>query len=938
MYKISCLLVFSLCLTAASFAQNGGSVTAKVTEAQTGQPVEMATATVIRLPDSAVVKRVASDRKGVIYVSGLGNSSYILKINLLGLKTETRNFSITAQRQSVDLGTVKMEPDVRLLKSVEVQGQKDPVAVKGDTTEFNAGSYKTQVNDNVESLLKKLPGVEIDRQGNVKAQGKQVTRVLVDGKEFFGNDPKAATKNLPASAIDKVQVIDDKTENAKNTGIDDGQREKVINLKLKADHKKGIFGNTQALAGTDSRYLGQLNLNHFDNKKQLSILTLSNNVNESGFSYEDLNTFTGNNVFGAFSNDNGGVSLSINRSGRANVNDAFSGVQDGLIKYNSGGLNYSDVFGKKEQLKFNISAIGLVTSNYLTQLTDIQDNPNNLFSTQNSIGRNVNNNYRVNMNFDYKPDTLNNIKLKPFFSYSYKTTNTNSGSATTTLTRDSVNRLAQLLDQKGNTPVAGGQLSINHKFRGGKGSVNLAANGSYTANNLNYTNQYTARFYTPLRDSVANQHTDQDNSSTYLNGTASMIRQVNKKKQLNFTLSEQFSYRNNNASQYTVDYDAVTGRYDVYNPDYSAISDSHTWGYTTNAGITKSGKGLNWNINLALANQGMSGSYVVRGQTGPIDRNVWAFVPNAWASYRTKTGGNLYVSFYSSVQLPSVTDLQPAVNNTNLLYVRLGNPDLNIARTYSINANYNKFDVKTNSYFGFYGYYAQVWNGFSTESFVNEGITTNRPINTDGNFNSNVGFNWGKPTKVKGLKFNIGTYGQFNRSVNYINGNQNAVLRIMPQLYSGVNYDRDKVQLSLTGAINYNSATNSFQRQADQKYTSFDDFASASVKPNKNWRLFTDVNQRLFRGQPSSANTSFYIWNAGIERYFLAKQNLTVSVNAFDLLDQNAGLRRTITNTGQIQNIQTNTISRYFYVKLVYKLLKFDDNGAKKNNGGLIIL
>ncbi|GAB2703407.1 TonB-dependent receptor [Mucilaginibacter koreensis] len=937
MYKFTLHLLLFFLLCSSAIAQTG-TLNVKLVEAQTNQPVEFATAAIVRLPDSVVVRRIASDHNGLIIVGGLAPHSYRLVVNLVGLKTESKNFGITTQRLNVDLGILKMEPDVRTLKSINVEGAKDPVKIKGDTTEFNAGSYKTQVNDNVENLLKKIPGVDVDRDGKITAQGKQVTKVLVDGKEFFGNDPKAATKNLPADAIDKVQVINDKTESTKNTGIDDGQRDKVINLKLKADHKKGWFGNVQAEGGTDNRYLAQLNLNHFNDKQQFSVLGLSNNVNESGFSFEDLNAFTGNNVFGSFASNDGSSYISIDRSGRANVNGAFSGVQDGLIKYNSGGLNFSDVFGKKEQLKFNASAITLVTSNYLTQLTDIQDDPNNLYTHQNSISRNTNNSYRFNLNFDYKPDTLNNIKFKPVFSFGVKSTNSLLQSYSTNIKQDSVNRIGQLLDQSGHNPSYGGQFTFNHKFKGGKGSVNAFATGNYTTNNQSYINQYTARYYAPIRkDSTTNQQTDQDNSGTYLTGTASLVRQLNAKRKLSFTLSEGYSYRKDNANQYTVDYNAITGQYDIFNAAYSGITNNQNWRYTTTAGLNKTGD-VTWNLNLAVANLGLDGNYRVNNQGGPISRNNWAFLPNASASFKQKNGANLYLSLYSSAQLPQASDLQPVLNNTNPLYIRLGNPELTLSRTYSINANYNLFDQKTSSYFGFYGYFAQTWAGFSTQSIVStSGVITTRPINTDGNFTSNLGFNWSKPTKVKGLKYNLGSYFQTSRAVNYINDNQNAVLRFTPQLYGGINYDKDVVQLSLNGSGNYNTASNSYQKAANQHYYTFDNFASASVKPTKNWRIFTDVNQRLFRGQPSSSNTSFYIWNAGIERYLLPKQNLTLSINAFDLLDKNAGLRRTITNTGQIQNIQTNTISQFFYFKIIYKLLKFDDKGGKKNNGGLIV-
>jgi hypothetical protein len=260
-----------------------------------------------------------------------------------------------------------------------------------------------------------------------------------------------------------------------------------------------------------------------------------------------------------------------------------------------------------------------------------------------------------------------------------------------------------------------------------------------------------------------------------------------------------------------------------------------------------------------------------------------------------------------------------------------------MSRSLNTNVNYNYFDLKNNYYFNFYGNFTPTWNGFSTASTIDaNGITTSKPINTDGNYSSNFGFNFGKPTKIKGLKFNVGLNGSVNRFVNFINDNENAVRRFSPGLSLGSNYDNDVWQLALRTYSTYSSAKNSFQSLANQHYFTYNNSFTASVKPVKDWRIFSDVTQRLFRGTPASANTSFYIWNAGLERTFLTKQNLTFSLNAFDILNQNSGIQRNITTTGIVQNDQTNTIGRYFYVKLIYKITKV--GAPAKSTPGIIII
>jgi hypothetical protein len=905
---------------------------------EAGKAVDYATVAVVNAADSLLEKSSVSDKEGSFEIKDLKNGSYRLIVSQLGLKNYIIPFIISTDKPAADVGVLVMKKDIRNLNEVAVKGERAPVVIKKDTVEFNAGSFKTQANDNVEALLKKLPGVEVDKDGKITAAGKDVKKVMVDGREFFGNDPKAATKNLPADAIDKVQLIDDKTDKAKNTGIDDGQRDKVINVTLKADKKKGWFGNATAAGGTEDRYLGQFNLNHFDNKKQLSFLFLSNNVNESGFSFEDLNNFTGGNVFDAFSSGNGSSSISVAASGRVNVNGAFSGVNEGLITNHSGGVNYSDIYGKKEQLKFNVNFISVISSNMLQKFAEIQDNPNNLFTGQRTNGHNTNNSYRLNFSFEYKMDSLTNIKFKPALSTTFNKDNSSLLSNTVNGAMDSINNISQLLNGKKTSPAYGGLFSVNHKLHQGKGSINFFANGNYSKSDYDYTNISASRYFVNNQGgNEFNQQASQDINATFFNSTLSYISVLSAKHKINLTLSQSFDYRKQLADQYTLDYNGVTGKYEIIDPLLTGNFDNRNWRYTTTAGLNKSTDEVTLNVNFAVADLGLKGGFTSNSQFSTVKRDAFALVPNASFSYRKKNGPSLYLSIGTDVSLPSATDLQPVFNNTDPLYIKQGNPGLAMARSLNTNINYSYFDIKNNNYISIYATFSPTWNGFSTESTVDEnGITTSRPINTNGNYTSNFGFNYGKPTKIKGLRLTAGLNGSVNRYVNIINGNENAVQRLTPGLSLGSNYDIDALQLGIRGYGTYNNAKNSYQSLADQHYYTFYNTLTASVKPVKNWRVFSDVNQRLFRGTPASANTSFYIWNVALERTMLKKQNLTFSLNAFDLLNQNSGIQRNISTTGIVENDQTNTLGRYFYAKLIYKITKV--GAPSKTTPGIIIM
>ncbi|RYY34850.1 MAG: hypothetical protein EOP46_12005, partial [Sphingobacteriaceae bacterium] len=596
----------------------------------------------------------------------------------------------------------------------------------------------------------------------------------------------------------------------------------------------------------------------------------------------------------------------------------------------------SDILGKKEQFKFNISALGLVSSNKLVQTTNIEDSPNNLYTSQFSRGANSNDTYRFNFNFEYKPDTLTQIRFKPNFSFNYRNNESLSKSGTSRLSADTgVNTIDQLLTGKTFAPNYGGSLGINRRIVKG-GSINWFTNANYSSTDYDYTNTYKAVYFSGLGNTSENQQASQGANSTFINSTLSHVRSLNKAKKLDLTLSQGMDYRKQRSDQLTYDYNAVTGEYELINSMLSGNIDNRNWRYTTTAGLAKSGEKININFNMAVAALGLSGNFISNNQSNSVKRDAFALVPNASFSYRQKNGRNFYFNIGTDVNLPSATDLQPVFNNTNPLYIRQGNPNLVMSRSLNTSLSYNFFDMKTNTYISLYGNFSPVWNGFSTESKVDtNGITTSRPINTDGNFNAYIGANYGKPTKIKGLRVNFGLNGGINRNVNIINGNENAVLRFSPSINAGGSFDKDNFNLDLRTYTSYNKATNSFQRTANQQYFSFSNTLKTGVKPTKNWRIYTDVTQRLYRSQQTSANTSFYIWNAGVERYLLEKQNLTLSLNVFDLLNQNAGVQWQQTPTGQLISTQSNIVGRYFYVRLIYKLTKV---GESKNTPGLIIM
>src|ERR1044072_2920884 len=287
------LLIICCFLYSCLLAQKNGVVKGVAFDTLAKQPVVAATITLLQKKDSSLVSFTMTDSKGQFEIAGLANGEYRLLTTHVSYHSSSRLFTIGDNNKQVNLGNIIMNDVSRMLSEVTVTAEAPPVTLIDDTVQYNAGSFKTVPNATVEQLLKKMPGIKVEKDGTVKAQGQEVKKVLVDGKEFFGNDPKLATRNLPADAVDKVQVYDRASDQAQLTGFDDGNSEKTINLKLKKDKKKGLFGKLSAGAGTDNRYEGRFNVNSFKGARELSVIGLGNNTNAEGFSFMDMLNFSG---------------------------------------------------------------------------------------------------------------------------------------------------------------------------------------------------------------------------------------------------------------------------------------------------------------------------------------------------------------------------------------------------------------------------------------------------------------------------------------------------------------------------------------------------------------------------------------------------------------------------------------------------------------------
>jgi len=492
MKKIFTVLFLLFAATAGVFAQakNAGTVKGKLLDSLSQQNLKDATVSILNPQDSSLVAYSLSKADGSFTVENVPFGSHIFYVTFQGYREIERRFSINQDSLVFTPGTLYMMPLPKDLGNVTVR--TSPIVIKGDTTEFNAAMFATKPNSTAEDVLKKLPGVEVDKEGAVTAQGQAVTRVMVDGKRFFGDDPKMATRNIPTDMIDKIQLIDAQSDQSAFSGFDDGNREKVINITTKKDRRKGVFGRASAGAGgaigNESNgpisnrvlYSNSLSLNRFNGDRQLSVIGQANNVNKQNFSLRDILGSSGGG--GGNRNDGGnrgGSSRSFGSGGGNFGGGNFGGGnnQSGISRTLAGGLNYSDVWSKKTLANGSFFYNNVKTSNSSDRFQEtFVPNDSSLFGTNNYISNNINKNYRGNFEIEHRFDSMNSLMIRPNFS-SQETDNNNQTTTTTTQGKvKTINNLTSYVTSHNTGYNFDNNILFRHKFakRGRTFSVNLS--------------------------------------------------------------------------------------------------------------------------------------------------------------------------------------------------------------------------------------------------------------------------------------------------------------------------------------------------------------------------------------------------------------------------------------------------------------------------------
>ncbi len=923
MRKHYLLLFIVCCFTLTAYAQKTGTIKGTVQDTISGQPVASATITLFKKADSSLISFTMTDNKGYFQLTGIPNGNYRLLITHVKYHNTARPVVISAGGPDVHLHNIILYDLSRTLEEVVVNAESPPVTLLGDTIQYNAGSFRTQPNASVEQLLKKMPGIEIDKDGTVKAQGQKVNRVLVDGKEFFGTDPKLATKNLPADAVDKVQVYDRLSDAAQLTGFDDGNSEKTINLKLKQDKKKGMFGKATAGAGTSDRYEGRFNVNSFKGARQLSAIGMANNTNAEGFSFMDLMNFSGE-------------LNRMNRSGGGNASFALNadnpmsaltgnGNNNGIKTIWGGGINYNNIIGKKTDFTSNYfyNRYNPYQESSLQRQYFLPDS--SYFYNQRSTSDNLNNSHRLNLAADIAIDSFHSLKLSS--SVGYQETRNKSHSNYETQTEDK-----QLANQGFSDNYSNGHgtnfrndLLFRKKFhvKGRTLSLGLQTSINNSENNgslLSVNQFYNRNGSQPAYDSINQINSTQGDLKSYT------LRGVYTEPLFRHSLLELSVGHSNTSStsdKITYDYNHQTSKFDQLN---EALTNNfeNTYGYT-NAGLrlrTKQKKfslaaGINWQY------AALEGNIIAGTKDSVIRKTFTNLLPSLRFKYDFTRYRNLSVNYTGITNQPDVSQLQPVPDITDPLNIREGNPYLKQEYTHAVQLGYVSVDpFRNKNLFAFFNL-QETQNKIVDAHIVDtSGVKHTMPVNVNGVYNMTGNINWGLPVRTLKGTVNFNSNMGYSKTEQFINTVSNTIrtFTLGPSARLFLT-PTDKLDLSLRAGFNYYNTAYSLQSALNTSYFSH------QYEGEFNWQLPADflfstsftytVNSRRADG----FNTSVPLWNASFSRQFLRFKRGELKLSVFDMLNKNVGINRS-SNQSYIEDSRVKNLQRFILLSFTYSLSK----------------
>ncbi|MEH6308064.1 outer membrane beta-barrel family protein [Olivibacter sp. CPCC 100613] len=919
MKKLTFILFLLLsCFT--SQAQDNFLIKGSVIDTASNIKLSNTTVSVLNAQDSMLYKFTRADQNGNFKLDQLEKGKYILLITYPKYADYVENFTLDSLNE-INFGSIDMILKSQLLAEVVITGRQ-PITIKGDTTEYDAASFKLQPNAKVEDLLKQLPGIQVDKDGKITAQGQTVNKVLVDGEEFFGDDPTLVTKNIRSDMVDKVQLYDKQSDQAAFTGVDDGQKTKTINIQLKEDSKKGYFGKLDAGLGNDEFYQAQGMINKFKGKEKMSAYGTIGNTGKVGLGWRDADRYGTNNM--EFSDDGGMMFYGGSGDDLESFNGQYNG--EGIPLARTGGLHYDNKWDSDKQS---------INTNYKIGTLDVDGTRNNL--TQRNLPTGLINDrsdetfknhmfrHKLDARYDIKLDSTTNLRISLDGTLRNSDTENSYISESRNGSGGLLNQSERKLTNKSDDRIFNATALLTKKFKkvGRTFSLNLSqsANTNKTDGFLNAENVFYGSGGAADSVSDINQYKTNDivNNSFRSNVTYSEPLFKNFAVVLNYGLSINNGHSNRRSFN-----QSNTGAYDVldslYSNDYKLDQTSNQVGAVFNYKTEKT------NLNFGAKVSDVRFKQLDRYTDDLFTRNFTNFNPQLNYQYKFSQQKSLRLGYNGNNTQPTINQIQPVRVNTDPLNIVLGNPDLKPSFTNRFNLSYYSYKVLSNQYINFYGSYSFTTNPIVSNTITDSvGKSTYQSANLKGRSTANFygGMYAGK--KIKKLDMQIGLDLSTNGNV-YYNLTNNNLNETKSYTYSGnlslSKYKEKKYDFNINFGPSYNTSESSLQPEFNNNGWGMNGNAGFNIYLPGRIQIGSDGNYMYTQATQSfDENFERFILNAYITKKFFKEENLRFTISGNDLLNQNVGFNRSAFNNTINQSSYT-TIRRYFMFSVTWEFNK----------------
>ena len=914
MSKLTALLFVAMLFCARTQAQTI-NVSGAVEDTINNKGVNNAVIALLNPKDSVLYKFTRTDVTGKYSFKNLKPGEYVVmtthpyyadviqKLDIKDAETVIQKIALTSKS--------------KLLEEVIVK-TGSPIKIKGDTTVYTADSFKVRAGANVEELLRKLPGIQVDKDGKITAMGEQVKKVLVDGEEFFGDDPGIATKNLRADIVKEVEVFDKKSDQAAFTGIDDGVKDKTINLKLKDNAKKGYFGKVEA--GTDFKnyYNNSVMANAFKGKRKLAAYGIMSNTGQTNLDWNDQNNYGGGMGDNMVMQDNGDVYF----MGGGNDGDNYYGGRGGIPQNWNGGFHYSNKFNNNKQSLNSGYKITKVNSpsgerNFTTNFTgDSSYNSNSIsdgFSTK--LKQSLNLSYETNI------DSSNSLKFTARGNLNNTKSNSNYSLSSISDKLLPINTINRKTKSESDNTAFNTALLWKHKFK--KLARTLTLNLSYNLSDTksdSYLNSKNVYYKSGIFSSsdTTDQESIKDNRTGSFSSNITYTEPLSKDMFLSFNyafslssnVNERFSYSKDATEKYSVRIDSLSN-------SYLFRQVNHKPGVSFRVAKKK----YNVSVGLAVSNT----AFKQDNQTKNILReySFTNFFPSASVYKKLSGNGGIRFNYNGSSRAPSLDQLQPIVDNTDQLNQYVGNPDLKQSFTHSINANYNFYNVlqEKGLWMGIYGNVTQ--NAFVNQRVIDSvGKSTYKTVNANGNYYFNLYSNYNFKLKKPNIRINLGPNAYLSRNISFLNGQRAVNTNSSYGLRAGISKEKEKkYDISFNAEITRVNSKSSINTGALANYWQGNLSTNIEVTLPFKFRLETDLNYKAKQKDPRfPAKNTYTLWNANLMRN-LFKDKFEAGISVNDILNENRGYDRSFSDN-RYSETYYNTLKRFWMVTLTWNFSK----------------